>query len=136
MKHKRDTGPEAGGRGCGRDALVMICVFGSAGCCPCWCCSTSSTTSSVSPAQPSGAVCWGWRLWSRPSRSASGGAALPSLGAPPARGVRCRDPSASHCPALRLPPVYVIIGIFCLASSTGLYSCLSPPAEAAVCKCR
>lgn len=39
----------------------------------------------------------------------------------------CWDPGGlAFC---SLPPcsaVYVIIGIFCLASSTGLYSCLSP----------
>ena len=57
---------------------------------------------------------------------------------PPARGVRCRAPlSPSLPPALQLPPVYVIIGIFCLASSTGLYSCLSPLVQRLpFCKCR
>lgn len=52
--------------------------------------------------------------------------------------MRCRDPlSLSLPPALRLPPVYVIIGIFCLASSTGLYSCLSPLVQRLpFCKCR
>lgn len=36
-------------------------------------------------------------------------------------------PFCPHCrPAPPCPAVFGIIGIFCLASSTGLYSCLSP----------
>jgi ABC-type iron transport system FetAB permease component len=35
------------------------------------------------------------------------------------------------------PAVYVIIAIFCLASSTGLYSCLAPCVRRLpFCKCR
>lgn len=35
-------------------------------------------------------------------------------------------PFSVSVPRLPGPKVYVIIGIFCLASSTGLYSCLAP----------
>jgi signal peptide peptidase-like protein 2B len=35
-------------------------------------------------------------------------------------------PLTVPAPCLPGPAVYVIIGIFCLASSTGLYSCLAP----------
>lgn len=35
-------------------------------------------------------------------------------------------PQCSPHPTPPRPAVYVIIGIFCLSSSTGLYSCLSP----------
>lgn len=54
-----------------------------------------------------------------------------TVGSPP-RGQRPWRPP--HRPS---PTVYVIIGIFCLASSTGLYSCLAPLVQRLpFCQCR
>ena len=77
MKHKRDDGPEKQEDEAVEVTPVMICVF------VVMCCSMLVLLYFFydqlggSPASAPRAVCGGWRLWSLPSRSASGGAAPP-----------------------------------------------------------
>ena len=73
MKHKRDDGPEKQEDEAVDVTPVMICVF------VVMCCSMLVLLYFFydqlggSPASAPRAVCWGWRLRSLPSRSASGG---------------------------------------------------------------
>lgn len=134
MKHKRDDEPEKQEDEAVDVTPVMTCVF------VVMCCSMlvllyyfydhlGASLPAVTPLEKSSG-----RQGAR--RGLGRVCPLPSLGTGhpaqvqeytrPFLGV-CWDSSSLAFPSL--PPcsaVYVIIGIFCLASSTGLYSCLSP----------
>lgn len=125
MKHKRDDGPEKQEDEAVDVTPVMTCVF------VVMCCSMLvllyyfyDHLGACAAAAALLEKCSRWRV-----EGAGLGLACPflSLGASLCLAVWVHGAPAAlsspHCP---LPTVYVIIGIFCLASSTGLYSCLSP----------
>ena len=65
------------------------------------------------------------------------GLPLPSPGAVTLPGSEAQSPPSGSPHRPPRPAVYVITGIFCLASSTGLYSCLSPLLQRLpFCRCR
>lgn len=140
MKHKRDDGPEKQEDEAVDVTPVMICVF------VVMCCSMLVLLYFFydqlggSPASALRAVCVGGGGCGPCLQGVPGWGGCPSLSLVRAHlpGEVQSPPSAPHCPPPRnSPPVYVIIGIFCLASSTGLYSCLSPLVQRLpFCKCR
>lgn len=127
MKHKRDDGPEKQEDEAVDVTPVMICVFVVMCCFMLVLLYYFYDRLGMPPAQTARAP--------PTSQSPSHSRVLPSLSRTRSKSleaiasllISCPScPSLFPVPCLPDPAVYVIIGIFCLASSTGLYSCLAP----------
>lgn len=103
MKHKRDDGPEKQEDEAVDVTPVMTCVF------VVMCCSMLVL------------LYYFYDLLG--ARPQAGGPRRGDAAGPEGGRVVCGPGLWPHGPA---PAVYVVIGIFCLASATGLYSCLAP----------